>query len=104
LVAILPHIHIVVADLVDPKTTIIVEIPAPERAEGTGREEEYRATRKIADGLKQGENIEVFGVGFWDFIHAQLELHPVFNITIYPITPNWCAKSVCPSSAPTSPS
>lgn len=80
-------LHLIIADLDHPEIRMIAEIPAPECAEGTGREESYRRAREAMARISKGEVIEIVGVGFFDFIHTQIggakngiELHPVLTI------------------------
>jgi len=58
----------------------------PECAVGTAHEDEYRSARETVGNLQPGNLIDVVGVVFFDFLHAQrgaarngIELHPVLN-------------------------
>jgi hypothetical protein len=80
-------LHLILADLGKPDVRMIVEIPAPGCAEGTGREEAYRRARETLTGIPIGSVIEVVGVGFFDFLHDTkggakngIELHPVLSL------------------------
>jgi hypothetical protein len=80
-------LHIIVADLSRQDLRMIVEIPAPGCAEGTGREGDYSKARQVLAGIPKGSVIEITGVGFFDFIHNAIgtakngiELHPVLKI------------------------
>jgi hypothetical protein len=87
--------HIVIADLDNPKATMVVEMAAPDcvgddyqKQFATEREEwEKRfgkATAKFKDVHAHKIKVQFVGVGFFDFIHGQtgvakngFELHPV---------------------------
>jgi hypothetical protein len=80
-------LHVLLADLDEPDKRMIAEIPAPECAEGTGHENEYRAAREALSAIPLNSVVEVMGVGFFDFVHEQkgaapnaMELHPVLRI------------------------
>jgi hypothetical protein len=80
-------LHVLLADLGEPEKRMIAEIPAPECAEGTGHEDEYRAARELLSAIPLNSLVEVVGVGFFDFLHEQkgaapngIELHPVLSI------------------------
>jgi hypothetical protein len=67
---------------------MVVEIPAPQCAEGTGREEDYKKARENLSVIRKGSVLEVVGIGFFDFKHGVkgaakngIELHPVLSIT-----------------------
>lgn len=85
--------HLEIADPADPTKTMIVEIPAPSEARGSGLEEQFRLAREtLAEKTrgprpKGGWDVIVTGVGFFDFSHFQpgasesgFELHPVLRI------------------------
>jgi hypothetical protein len=81
-------LHMIVADMDNPKVRMIVEIPAPECAEGTGHESDYRKARTNLSRIPTGSTVEIVGVGFFDFLHSSsgqakngIELHPVLKIT-----------------------
>ncbi|MGI9104515.1 MAG: hypothetical protein ACR2IF_18890 [Terriglobales bacterium] len=82
-------LHLLVADVADDSKRMIVEIPAPECAEGTGHEEDYRAAREAVRTASPGAALEIMGVAFFDFLHEQhgaapngIELHPVLHVRI----------------------
>jgi len=85
--------HLEIADPTDPGKTMIVEIPGPSEARGSGFESAFAAARAaVAAKTRQrrppgGWNVIVTGVGFFDFTHFQpgasesgFELHPVLSI------------------------
>ncbi len=79
--------HLLLADLERPDERMIAEIPAPECAEGTGHEQEYRTARRIVSSIPANSVIEITGVGFFDSLHEQhgaarngIELHPVLAV------------------------
>ena len=89
--------HLEIADPSDPKKTMIVEIPAPSEAKGSGFEDAFRRARAdVADATRRkrppgGWDVVVTGIGFFDFGHFQpgaaesgLELHPVLEIRFEP--------------------
>jgi hypothetical protein len=97
-------LHLLLADLNDESIRMIAEIPAPECAEGTGHEEEYRKARAAVKDISFGSVIEVVGVGFFDFLHEQkgaakngVELHPVLRVTLAKWGECWSAKSLNPA-------
>ena len=89
--------HIVLADLNDPKATMIIEMPSedcmPEKLRNEAAilraswETRFgRATAKFKNVEKHRIKLQVTGVGFFDFIHGQtgvaesgFELHPVVS-------------------------
>jgi hypothetical protein len=82
-------LHLLLADLDDPDKRIIAEIPAPECAEGTNHEADYRTARTAVASIPLNNLVEVVGVGFFDFLHEQkgaarngIELHPVIRIRL----------------------
>jgi len=82
-------VHVIIQGLHQPKLQMIVEIPAPECAEGTGHEDDYRKARAALSKIPIGSTIEVTGVGFFDFLHSStgqarngIELHPVLKIAV----------------------
>lgn len=82
-------LHLIVADLGKPEIRMIVEMPAPGCAEGTGRENDYKKAREAVARIANGAVIEITGVGFFDFIHNAIgtakngiELHPVLKIAV----------------------
>jgi hypothetical protein len=71
---------------------MIAEIPASACTAGTGHEEQYRRGRTIVRTTPLGSEIELVGVGFFDFIHDQsggarngIELHPVLRVRLLEI-------------------
>ncbi len=84
-------VHAIVEDLDNSKTRMIVEIPAPECAEGTGHEDDYRNARATLAQVPIGSTVEITGVGFFDFLHNAtdqanngIELHPVMHVSAVP--------------------
>jgi hypothetical protein len=82
-------LHLIIADLEKPDIRMIAEIPAPQCADGTGHEEEYRKARAVMFGISRGSVIEIVGVGFFDFLHEArgaakngIELHPVLIVRV----------------------
>ena len=82
-------LHLIIADLDEPDIRMIAEVPAPECAQGTGYEDNYRKTREVLAGIPRGAVIEIIGVGFFDFIHDAIggakngiELHPILRLTL----------------------
>ena len=86
-------LHLEVADPADPSQTMIVEIPAPEDAKGSGLEEALARARNAVERATRGArpsggwDVVVTGIGFFDFTHFQpgaapegIELHPVLKI------------------------
>lgn len=80
-------LHLIIADLDEPNTRMIAEIPAPECAKGTSHEDDYRRARVALANISQGAVIEIVGVGFFDFLHDAkggarngIELHPVLSV------------------------
>jgi hypothetical protein len=80
-------LHLIIADLDKPDIRMIAEIPAPECAEGTGREDAYRKARVVLSAIPVGSVVEIVGVGFFDFLHDAkggakngIELHPVLTV------------------------
>jgi hypothetical protein len=82
-------LHLIIADLDKPDIRMIVEIPAPQCAQGTGHEEGYRKARDVLSEISLGSIVEIVGVGFFDFLHDArggakngIELHPVLAVRI----------------------
>jgi hypothetical protein len=82
-------LHLIIADIDHPETRMIAEIPAPACATGTEHEEGYGPARAVVISTRPGAEIELVGVGFFDFIHDQsggakngIELHPVLRVRI----------------------
>jgi hypothetical protein len=78
-------IHLLLADLDDPRSTLIVEIPHPLLAVGSGLEEVFRAERLKVSGRRAGGIVVVTGVGFFDRPGRgkspnAFELHPVLTL------------------------
>lgn len=86
-------LHLVIADPAAPDHTIVVEIPDPSEARGSGFEERFRRVRSEVRGRTRekkppgGWPVVVTGVGFFDFSHFQpgaaesgFELHPVVEV------------------------
>ncbi len=82
-------LHLILADLEKPDVRMIAEIPAPQCAEGTGREKDYEKARSTVWAISKGSVIEITGVGFFDFLHDTsggakngIELHPVLTVKV----------------------
>ena len=80
--------HIVLSDPDAPSIRMIVEIPDPTCAKGSGLEEMFAAARDSLRAVPKRGLVWITGVGFFDFIHTQrgrarngFELHPVICIT-----------------------
>lgn len=80
-------LHLIIEDLDHPDVRMIAEIPSPACTAGTGYEKKYSKARAIVRSLPPGAEIELIGVGFFDFIHDQtggakngIELHPVLGV------------------------
>jgi hypothetical protein len=80
-------VHLLLADLDQPDKRMIAEIPAPQCAEGSGHEQEYKTARETISSISPNAVIEITGVGFFDFLHEQrgaakngIELHPVLSL------------------------
>jgi len=84
-------LHLLLADATDPEARMIAEIPAPECAEGSRHEGLFRAAREAVLAMNLPADVEITGVGFFDFLHGQrgaapngLELHPVLVVRAIP--------------------
>jgi hypothetical protein len=80
-------LHLLIEDLKDSSARIVAEIPAPECVKSRG--DDYAKAREVARGLKRGDELEIVGVGFFDFVHNPpvaakngFELHPVLSLRI----------------------
>lgn len=86
-------LHLVIADPRAPDQTMVVEIPDPSEAQGSGFEERFRRARlEVGSHAREkrptgGWPVIVTGVGFFDFTHFQpgaaasgFELHPVVGV------------------------
>ncbi|MCA1582593.1 MAG: hypothetical protein LC796_14620 [Acidobacteria bacterium] len=86
-------LHLVIADPDAPSQTIVVEIPDPAEAPGSGFEERFARARSEVGARTRGKRpaggwpVVVTGVGFFDFTHFQpgaadsgFELHPVVEV------------------------
>ncbi|MEP6800421.1 MAG: hypothetical protein ABJC07_00685 [Acidobacteriota bacterium] len=86
-------LHLVISDPGAPDQTMVVEIPDPSEARGTGFEERFRRARAEVRAHASGKPpaggwpVVVTGVGFFDFTHFQpgaaasgFELHPVVEV------------------------
>jgi hypothetical protein len=86
--------HLVLSDPDDPETTMIAEVPFKTCASGSGEEANFEKLQKLLEPYKGNHEddpieVEVEGVGFFDFLHNQtgvapngLELHPVLALKI----------------------
>jgi hypothetical protein len=82
-------LHLLLADPDTLTAQMIAEIPAPECAEGSGHEDEFRRARAIARKLPFDSLVEIVGVGFFDSnqdlsVGAKngFELHPVLSVKV----------------------
>ncbi|MEP6768260.1 MAG: hypothetical protein ABJC61_06295 [Acidobacteriota bacterium] len=86
-------LHLVIADSAAPSQIMVVEIPDPSEAQGSGFEERFRRARAEIVARTGGKRpaggwpVVVTGVGFFDFTHFQpgaadsgFELHPVVGV------------------------
>jgi hypothetical protein len=78
-------LHLLLADLDDPRSTLIAEIPHPWLAVGSGLEEVFREERLELSGRRTGRIVVVTGVGFFDRPGRgkspnAFELHPVLAL------------------------
>jgi hypothetical protein len=80
--------HLVLGDPKDPQVTMIAEIPSPDCAATERHLEVFASARAVLRSIPRRGEIEIEGVGFFDFIHNQrgrarngFELHPVLRIT-----------------------
>jgi hypothetical protein len=87
-------LHLVIADVEQPKVTMIAEIPAPECAASGGHEGDYQKARTLILSTPRNTVIELVGVGFFDFLHDQrgvakngIELHPVLSVRVLDSAP-----------------
>lgn len=92
--------HLVIADLDDPKTTMIAEIPSPTCAPKSTYAGFWTKYRTLLDDtygqpgkgmlyLAKPVKVKITGVGFFDRIHGQtgvapngIELHPVIDLQL----------------------
>src|SRR5262249_42707776 len=86
--------HLVIADVIDPTLTMIVEAPAPSCAEGSVFANNIALVRQTLDRrfgeftrLEPNVPVSVTGVAFFDVLHGQegvakngIELHPLFAV------------------------
>lgn len=82
-------LHLLIADIEHPDVRMIAEIPSPACPLAKGHAEEYRRARAIVLAAPRGAEIELVGVGFFDFLHDQIggakngiELHPVLRVRV----------------------
>lgn len=80
-------LHLILADVEQPEVRIIAEIPAPECANGSGHQDEFRQARETIRFISRNSVVEVVGVGFFDYLHDAkggakngIELHPVLRV------------------------
>jgi len=93
-------IHIVLADLVQPRDRIVIELGDPDTSDGrrSAHRDRLVAAQRMFDALQKalrtshpselvGRRVRVAGVGFYDLNHFQrgrtrscIELHPVLSI------------------------
>ena len=79
--------HVVLGDPNNLQVKIIAEIPSPDCAATERHREVYATARAVLRSVPRRGEIELEGVGFFDFIHNQrgrarngFELHPVLQI------------------------
>ena len=79
--------HLILGDPKNLQVKIIAEIPSPDCAATEGHRELYMSARAVLRSIPRQGEIEIEGVGFFDFIHNQrgrarngFELHPVLQI------------------------
>lgn len=79
--------HLLLADPADPRLTLIAEIPDSACAVGSRHASDYAEARRVVERLREGAEVEVEGVAFWDSDHGQvgmapngIELHPVLRV------------------------
>lgn len=82
-------LHLILADLNNPEARMIAEVPDPACAKGSGYEAQLRAARAALSSISEQAQVEVIGVGFFDYLHESrggarngFELHPVLRIKI----------------------
>jgi hypothetical protein len=82
-------LHLIIADIERPDVRMIAEIPSPACTAGSGHAGEYRRARDIVLAAPRDAEIQLIGVGFFDFIHDQIggakngiELHPVLGVRV----------------------
>ena len=79
--------HLILGDPKNLQVKIIAEIPSPDCAATERHRELYTSARAVLRSIPRQGEIEIEGVGFFDFIHNQrgrarngFELHPVLHI------------------------
>ena len=79
--------HLILGDPNNLQVKIIAEIPSPDCAATERHRELYASARAVLRSIPRRGEIDVEGVGFFDFIHNQrgrarngFELHPVLHI------------------------
>lgn len=80
-------LHLLIADPDAPSVHMIAEIPAPECVQS--HRDEYKKARAAILVAPRTALVELWGVGFFDFLHNQrggarngIELHPVLNVRV----------------------
>ena len=83
-------LHLLLADLADPSSRMIAEIPQPWLAIGSGMGDTFRDIRQSVRGRRlAGRTVIVTGIGFFDRPGRGkspngFELHPVLSVEIVP--------------------
>jgi hypothetical protein len=83
--------HVVIEEPLDPKASMVIEIPSPSEGRTAGLESAFRSMRESiarrGSVPRTGWLVEVTGVGFFDSPHWQpgasrtgFELHPVLEL------------------------
>ena len=79
--------HLILGDPKNLQVKMIAEIPSPDCAATERHRELYASARAVLRSIPRRGEIDVEGVGFFDFIHNQrgrarngFELHPVLHI------------------------
>jgi len=79
--------HLILGDPKNPQVTMIAEIPSPDCAATERHREVFASARAVLRSIPRNGEIDIEGVGFFDFIHNQrgrarngFELHPVLQI------------------------
>lgn len=78
-------VHMILQD--STGATMNAEIPDPTCASGSNHRSQFERARVDLRGIPVGTTVEVFGIGFFDYLHGQrghapngIELHPVLRV------------------------